>query len=119
MTPLVVSEEAFLSARNASRQGFGDAALHKNRARHSDRTWGKIVDRQAAKDRALASRRDRLRVVYAYLVRKGKIRPPTYTEQLQLTAAGSPDREDVQAARRVLARRGAYAGAKSTLQEKQ
>ena len=50
--------------------------------------------------------RDKTRRQYAELVRTGRIHPPTRTQKLIRKARGHSDRQDVQAARRVLTRRG-------------
>lgn len=102
----VMDEEEYLSVNGASRQGFGDSALHKNRGGASDKTWTKIIDAQAQKDRELMALREKLRVEYAEKVSKGEIRPPSRYEKLISTAKGNPDREDVRAARRILEKHG-------------
>ena len=89
-----------------NRKGFGDSALHKNRGGASDKAWTKIVDAQAKKDRDLMDLREKLRAEYNEKVAKGEIRPPSHMERLISTAKGNPDREDVQAARRLLPKRG-------------
>ena len=50
---------------------------------------------------------ERLRTEYARLVETGEIVPPTAEERLEETAKGNPESEQVQAARRVLAKRAA------------
>lgn len=102
----VIEEEEYLAIHGASRQGFGDSALHKNRGGASDKTWTKIIDAQAKKDRELMDLREKLRAEYAEKVAKGEIRPPSRYEKLISTAQGNPDREDVQAARRILEKKG-------------
>ena len=101
-----MEEEEYLAVHGGSRQGFGDSALHKNRGGASDKAWTKIVDAQAKKDRELMDLREKLRAEYAEKVAKGEIRPPSRMEKLISTAQGSPDREDVQAARRILDKKG-------------
>lgn len=102
----IITEEEFLTRNGASRSDIGDAALHKNRGRNSDKMWKKIVERQAALDRDLISRRSELRKEYKRLVEAGELRPPTYYESRIRTAQGHPDNEAVQAARRLLEKRG-------------
>lgn len=102
----VIDEESYLATHGASRQSFGDSALHKNRGGASDKAWTKIVDAQAKRDRELMDLREKLRAEYNEKVAKGEIRPPSHMEKLISTAQGNPDREDVQAARRLLTKRG-------------
>ena len=96
--------ETYLAINGASRQGIGDAALHKNRTR-SDSVWSEAVERQAVKDRELCQRRERLRLEYAAKVAAGEIRPPTRIETLQRIAAGHPDNAATIAARKLLEKR--------------
>lgn len=100
----VFTEEGYLASKGASRQDIGDSAFHKNKGRHSDKTWKKMVDGQAQKDHELIIRRARLREEYNSLIEQGKIRAPSKRENLAETAAGHPDNEATQAAQRLLAR---------------
>lgn len=100
----VLTEEQYLALNGASRLGIGDSALHKNKGQNSDKTWSKIVNAQAEKDRELLKRREQLREEYRLKIEAGELRQPTRLERLQLKAAGHPDREDVQAAKRLLAK---------------
>jgi len=50
--------------------------------------------------------REKLRAEYNEKVAKGEIRPPSRYEKLISTAQGNPDRDDVQAARRILDKKG-------------
>ncbi len=99
---VVIDEEAYLAINGASRQQIGDAALHKNRGNNSEKTWQKIVAKQAQKDRELIDQRDRLRLEYRHMCEAGIIRPPTRIERLEAAAAGHPDLPSTQAARRLL-----------------
>ena len=101
----VMDEETYLSI-NGAPSGFGDPALHKNRGGASDKAWTKIIDRQAAKDRDLMDKRERLRQEYNEKVAKGEIRPPSRYEKLISIAQGHPDLESTQAARRILDKKG-------------
>ena len=55
---------------------------------------------------AHAEKRAAARNEYEALVAAGKVRPPTNVEKLLRTATGHPDNASVQAARRVLTKRG-------------
>lgn len=101
----VIDEETYLAINGASRQNIGEPALHKNRGRHSDKTWRKIVDSQASKDHELLSKRAYLRTEYQNLIEKGEIRPPSSLETLLGTCSGHPDNDSTQAARRILLKR--------------
>jgi hypothetical protein len=102
----VMDEETYLSINGASRQDIGESALHKNRGGASDKAWKRIIDAQAQKDTKLLARRQKLREEYNEKVAKGEIRPPSRYEKLISTAQGHPDNEAVQAARRILERKG-------------
>lgn len=99
-----IDVETYLAMHGASRQGIGDAALHKNRTR-SDSVWSEAVERQAVKDRELCAKREKLRMEYAEKVAVGEIRPPTRIETLQQIAAGHPDNAATIAARKLLEKR--------------
>ena len=70
------------------------AALRRAQAQH-----------EIALDKWLVGR-NKARKKYAELVNCGKIRPPTRTQRLMQRARGHSDRQDVQAARRVLVKQG-------------
>ena len=53
----VIDEESYLATHGASRQDIGEAALHKNKGRHSDKTWQKIIAAQSEKDHKLLMKR--------------------------------------------------------------
>ena len=102
----VISEETYLFINGVSRQDIGDAAFHKNKGNNSDKTWSKMVNAQAEKDRKLILRREELRTEYWSKVNIGELRPPTRTEKLISIANGHPDNESVIAARRILDKNG-------------
>lgn len=112
-----MTEEMYLNKHNASRQDFGDSALHKNKGNNSDKTWGKIVDAQAKKDKVLYDRREELRQEYAEKVKNGEIKAPSRNEKLIATANGHPDLEATQAARRLLEKRGISWGDEDNLSD--
>ena len=102
----IMEEETYLSINGASRQDIGDSAFHKNKGNNSDKTWSKIVNAQAEKDRKLIIKREELRKEYWQKVENGELRPPTRNEKLISTANGNPDNECVIAARRLLEKKG-------------
>jgi hypothetical protein len=100
----IIDEETYLAQHGASRQDIGDAALHKNIPEGKIRK--KLIEEQATKDRALIKKREQLREEYKKKIESGEIRPPTRKESLIATANGHPDNAAVQAARRILEKRG-------------
>jgi hypothetical protein len=102
----IIEEETYLSINGACRQDIGDAAFHKNKGNNSDKTWSKMVNAQAEKDRNLIKRREELRKEYWEKVNTGELRPPTRFEKLISIANGHPDNESVIAARRILDKNG-------------
>ena len=102
----VMEEETYLSIKGASRQDIGDSAFHKNKGNNSDKTWSKMINAQAEKDRRLINKRAKLREEYWQKVENGEIRPPTRIEKLVATANGNPDNECTMAARRLLIKKG-------------
>ena len=102
----IMEEETYLSINGASRQDIGDSAFHKNKGNNSDKTWSKMVNAQAEKDRKLIIRREELRKEYWQKVENGEFRPPTRNEKLISTANGNPENECVIAARRLLEKKG-------------
>lgn len=99
-----MDEETYLATHGAGRQGIGDPALSKNIG--TGRPRQVVIQRQAQRDAELVARRDVLRQEYADKVTAGEIRPPTWEETIIAKANGMPDRQDVQAARRVAAKHG-------------
>jgi len=106
MKPKIMTEETYLAINGSSRGDIGESALHHNRAKHSDRTWNRMVDAQAKKDHGVIIRRGQLRIEYAEKVASGELRPPTRLESLMDTANGHEDNQATQAARRLLKRKG-------------
>jgi len=102
----IIDEETYLAINGASRQNIGDAALHKNRGGRSDKAWRKIVDAQAKKDHELIIKRAKLREEYRRKVDSGEIKTPSRFETLWHTAQGNEENVAVQAARRILERKG-------------
>lgn len=103
MPPVVCAEEQYLALRGFGKDRIGDAGLHKAHTRFSRKQWDKKIQRQAAIDEIVIRKRAELREEYRQKVAGGELRPPTRIERLQAIAAGHPDNEAVQAARRILA----------------
>lgn len=101
-----MTEEQYLTANGASRADMGDAGLHRSSAGMSPKTWRRLVEQQAERDRELEARRATLRAEYWRKVSAGEITPPGRTQRLLRAAAGHPDNESTQAARRLLAKMG-------------
>lgn len=101
----VVSFEVYAVERGAGSAEIGDAGLHKRGRRQSDRQWQRLVKAEDARTARLLARREELRREFDEAVRRGELREPSTLERLQRTAAGHPDNESVQAARRALAKR--------------
>jgi len=106
MTKDAMDEETYLSINGASRQDIGDSAFHKNKGSHSDKTWSKMLNAQAEKDRKLIAKREELRKEYLQKVENGEFRQPTRNERLIATANGNPDNECTIAARKLLSKKG-------------
>ena len=106
MSGNVIDEETYLSIKGASRQDIGDSAFHKNKGNLSDKSWSKMIDAQAEKDRKLIIKRDELRKEYWQKVENGELRPQTRNEKLIATANGQIENECTIAARRLLSKKG-------------
>lgn len=102
----IMDFETFAASHSASRQAFGDAGLHSPAGHIGRANWRAKMRLQSEKHHALQVRRDELRALYEQLVQSGEIRAPSYIERLRATAQGNPDRLDVQAARRLCAKKG-------------
>lgn len=100
----VMTEEDYLASKGYGFNGFGDAALHKGN--YQDRPGQALLERQHQKDKTYAERREELRKEYAEKLASGEIRKPTKLEQLKKVASGHDDNASVQAARRLLQKRG-------------
>lgn len=103
MLPVVCTEEQYLARHGVGRDRIGDAGLHKTHTRFSKKQWDKKLQHQSEIDTEVIKKRDALREQYRQKVAAGELRPPTRIERLQSIAAGHPDNEAVQAARRILA----------------
>jgi len=104
--PQTCTEEQYLARNRASLLGLGNPALH-NPAGHVPRSrWRRYLNMQADADADLIARREQLREEYREKLAAGDLRRPTTIERLRETANGHPDNASVQAARRILIRRG-------------
>ena len=102
----VMTEEDYLASKGYGMSALGDAGLHKAHSRMSSKQWKPIVLRQKEKDKEWQRKRDELRQEYRNKVANGEIRPPGHIEKLIETARGHDDNPSVQAARRILKKRG-------------
>ncbi len=103
----VITEEDYLASKGCGMAALGEPALHRmpgQSAGHASRE--RNLRNQAEKDRAWMVRREELRQEYREKLALGEIRMPTRIERLKQVAAGRPDNESVQAARRLLAKKG-------------
>lgn len=98
--------ETFAARNGASRQGYGDAGMHSPAAHVGKANWRAKLKVVRLEGDALQARRDKLRAEYDSLCLQGVLRPLSYRERLTLTAQGNPDRDDVQAARRLCVKKG-------------
>mgnify|MGYP001597294386 CR=1 FL=1 len=92
------------SALSAARPELDGRALGPG-GRRSPKTVDAAIESFNKQSASIIIRRDELRLEYEDLVACGDIRPPTRREHLERIADGCPEREDVQAARRILASR--------------
>lgn len=99
----IMSFEQFAAQECASRQGFGDAGLHRSGSNIPRRTWKRMVERQALLDRELAERRLELRAEFQRLIDEGHVIEPTADQRLEAAAEGETPR--AAAARRILAKK--------------
>jgi hypothetical protein len=100
----ICTEEQYLAEHGADRSTIGEPGAHKYHSRQSRKQWQRTVDRLDAQAAAAVDRRQQLRDEYAAKCAAGELRPPNRREKLEQIAAGHPDNESTQAARRILAR---------------
>lgn len=103
--PQTLTFEQFAAQHGASRQDVGDAGNHRRGERHSDKTWARTLAIQRQRDEIWQARRDGLRAAYASAVRAGDIVAPSFFDRTLAVANGHPDRQDTQAARRLLVKK--------------
>ena len=102
----VVDFETYAARGGADRADMGDLALAKRGRNQTDKQWNRIIANQVKRDDVVMMRRNELREEYQLEVEAGRIRPPSRVERLKATAAGHPDNDSTQAARRILERMG-------------
>ena len=113
---LPMTEEGYLAFKGASRQGFADAALHKNI--QEGRAKQEALKRMSTKDKILMEKRETLRTEYAEKIKSGEIKAPTRIDKLVDVAHGMGENEAVKAARRLLEKQGVdWRTAKTTKQQ--
>lgn len=104
---VVMSEDEFLASK-----GVGDVLSgymdDKTRLPHGETARQKATRQRQANAAASANfeKRKAARAEYRKLVESGKVRTPTAMEKRLRTAQGDPSNKAVQAARRVLTKRG-------------
>ena len=98
----VLSFEQYAALKGCSRANLGEAGLHKAHTRISRKQWDGMVKKQSEKDGEWLVNWNRLRREYEDEVTRGTIRPPSRIDRLRITAAGHPDNDSTQAARRIL-----------------
>lgn len=105
--PKVVSLEQYLAERGLS-SPISDYTLDKTRLPHgeTERQRKKRLQEGERVAREYHDRRNAAIREYERLVKRGEIRKPTRIEEMQDIARGNPDNASVQAARRVLRKRG-------------
>lgn len=104
--------EQFVADRGLT--GDADVQGHIHAGLRSAPTTKTYARWNAKKLRELQDARTDARRLYRAAIERGEIRAPTFWENLQATAEGHSDNESVQAARRVLAKRGAHGGVPMT-----
>ena len=97
-----LNEEEYLNHQGVGRNSIGEAALHKNRGKLSDKNWTKLVDTQSKRDKEILDKREALRKEYQEKLKTGDIQAPSRNDELIKTANGHPDHPATQAARRLL-----------------
>jgi hypothetical protein len=102
----VLTEEEYLAQQGYGRGAIGEAGLHRSSNNISRKVWQKKVDAQFDKDAEVVKKRAELRQEYQDKVAAGEIRAPSRFEELIKKANGHPDNEAVQAARRLLEKKG-------------
>ena len=102
----VMSEEEYLALHEASYLKGAEPALHRLPGGLPKSRKGKILEKVQSRMLDVERRRNELRQSYADEVEAGTVRPPSHVERLKRTAQGHPDNESVQAARRLLKKKG-------------
>ena len=101
----VIDFEQYAARFGGARADIGDAGTHSPMGHMSKRARDAAIKAVSARSAATVERRDELRKQYDAAIARGEIRPPTFDERIERTAAGHPDNPSVQAARRILEKR--------------
>ena len=103
MSVLSVTLEEYLAGQGYPHLGHAEPAMHRQ-----PRSDEKLRDKRSATALLSATEYDEMRrqlsEKYNRLVEAGEIIPPTRIERLRRAAAGHPDNESTQAAKRLLAK---------------
>ena len=102
----VLTEEEYLSQNGYPFMGYSEPGLHMSRNTISDKVRNKDVKRVMQNAEEYDTKRAELRKEYKQKVANGEIRQPTEIERTLKIAQGLDDNPSVQAARRVLEKRG-------------
>ncbi len=104
VTPEVATYDEYCAARGVDSFAPSEPSAHKFPNGVSGAAHRRILARIHAEGEAWQADRIRLRKEYDAKLASGEVRKPTRRESLERTAAGHPDNESVQAARRLLAK---------------
>lgn len=102
----VLTEEEYLSQNGYPFMGYSEAGLHKTSQNESKRSRQQAIDYVQNNAKKYDAKRAELRKEYQQKVANGEIRQPTTIERALKIAQGLDERSDVQAARRLLEKRG-------------
>ena len=102
----VLTEEEYLALHGVPYLEGAEPALHRLPGGLPKSRKGKIMETTNRRMLENERRREELRQAYAAEVEAGTVRPPSRVERLIRTAQGHPDNESVQAARRLLEKKG-------------
>ena len=102
----VMTEEEYLASKGYGSMGYSEPGLHKSSARISQNVRDKQANQVMQKAEEYDAKREELRQEYQAKLESGEIRQPTKIESLLKTAQGHEDNKSVQAARRLLEKRG-------------
>ena len=102
----VLTEEEYLSQNGYPFMGYSEPGLHMSRNTISDKVRNKDVKRVMQNAEEYDTKRAELRKEYKQKVANGEIRQPTEIERTLKIAQGLDDNPSVQAARRLLEKRG-------------
>ena len=102
----VMSLDDYLGSKGLSAQDYGDPGLHVSGNVTSKKVWDRLVKYVYEKDQEKYKEIKKVTQEYNEKVKKGEIRDLNYFEKLERKASGHKDNESVQAARRLLRKKG-------------